>query len=484
MLCLRRALTGGLALLLAGCVSLAPEYERPHTPLPAQFTDQAAASAPEDAGKATLPASRPVWREYFTHPELQALIEQALARNRDLQAAMLRVEQARAAYGLARAERAPSVGIGLEAQRARVPGDLNLTGEPLVSSQYQLGVGLSSWELDLWGRVRSLSDAARHSYWASVEGQRAATLLLVAQVAEGWLTVRELDRRIHLAQQALATRTEARRVFTRRVEVGSSSRLDLVQVELLWQQASTLVAQLQLQRSTQMQALAVLVGDPGLRLEPQTESLLALAPLQPLAPGLPSQLLENRPDILAAEHALQAANARIGAARAMYFPRIALTSSVGTASAELDGLFASGSRAWTFAPGIALPIFDGGRRRANLELSQVQRAQALNQYQQTIEAAFRDVANALAANQWLDEQLHTLRATQDTLTERARLAQRRFDAGATRYFEVLDAERDLLTAQQQVVQAEHALLSARLQLYAALGGAAPARPTAQAPHQP
>ena len=464
MLCLRRALTGGLALLLAGCVSLAPEYERPHTPLPAQFTDQAAASAPEDAGKATLPASRPAWREYFTHPELQALIEQALARNRDLQAAMLRVEQARAAYGLARAERAPSVGIGLEAQRARVPGDLNLTGEPLVSSQYQLGVGLSSWELDLWGRVRSLSDAARHSYWASVEGQRAATLLLVAQVAEGWLTVRELDRRIHLAQQALATRTEARRVFTRRVEVGSSSRLDLVQVELLWQQASTLVAQLQL--------------------EPQTESLLALAPLQPLAPGLPSQLLENRPDILAAEHALQAANARIGAARAMYFPRIALTSSVGTASAELDGLFASGSRAWTFAPGIALPIFDGGRRRANLELSQVQRAQALNQYQQTIEAAFRDVANALAANQWLDEQLHTLRATQDTLTERARLAQRRFDAGATRYFEVLDAERDLLTAQQQVVQAEHALLSARLQLYAALGGAAPARPTAQAPHQP
>src|SRR5690606_22054134 len=158
----------------------------------------------------------------------------------------------------------------------------------------------------------------------------------------------------------------------------------LVQVELLWQQASMLVAQLQLQRSTQMQALAVLVGDPGLRLEPQTESLLALAPLQPLAPGLPSQLLENRPDILAAEHALQAANARIGAARAMYFPRIALTSSVGTASAELDGLFASGSRAWTFAPGIALPIFDGGRRRANLELSQVQRAQALNQYQQTI----------------------------------------------------------------------------------------------------
>jgi len=192
--------------------------------------------------------------------------------------------------------------------------------------------------------------------------------------------------------------------------------------------------------------------------------------LHELAPGLPSQLLENRPDIVAAERQLQAANARVGAARAMFFPRIALTTMAGTASADLDGLFASGSRAWTFAPSVSLPIFDGGRRQANLELAQVQREQALNEYQQAIESAFRDVADALAAGQSLQEQLQTLRATEDTLTERARLAGRRYEAGAARYFEVLDAERDLLATQQQVVQAEHALLTARLRLYAALGG--------------
>ena len=230
------------------------------------------------------------------------------------------------------------------------------------------------------------------------------------------------------------------------------------------------MTQLQLQRSTQLHALGLLVGEPGLSLAPATQPLSALAPLPPVAPGLPSQLPENRPDIVAAERQLQAANARVGAARAMFFPRIALTTMAGTASADLDGLFASGSRAWTFAPSVSLPIFDGGRRQANLELAQVQREQALNEYQQAIESAFRDVADALAAGQSLQEQLQTLRATEDTLTERARLAGRRYEAGAARYFEVLDAERDLLATQQQVVQAEHALLTARLRLYAALGG--------------
>ena len=451
-----------LALGLAGCTSLAPHHERPPSSLPAQFAE--ADAAPINT------ASQLAWRDYFQHPELQALIDQALLHNRDLQAAMLQVEQARAAYGIARAERSPAVGVGLESQRALVPGDLNISGQPVISSQHQLGVGFTSWELDLWGRIRSMNEASLHSYWASAEGQRAAQLLLVAQVADGWLAVRELDWRIHLAQEALATRAEARRVFARRVEVGSSSRLDFVQVELLWQQASTLVTQLQLQRSTQIHALGLLVGQPDLALAPDAQPLSALLALPPLAPGLPAQLLENRPDILAAEHQLQAANARIGAARAMYFPRIALTALGGTASAELDGLFASGSRAWTFAPSISLPLFDGGRRKANVQLSEVQREQAVNQYQRTIEAAFRDVADALAASQWLATQLDSLQATEATLTERARLARRRYDAGATRYFEVLDAERDLLTAQQQVVQAQRALLGARLQLYTALGG--------------
>lgn len=456
------ALVAGALWALAGCTTLPPGYQPPAAQIPAQFSS----ASPADASQ----VGELAWRDYFTEPELQALITKALANNRDLRAAMLRVEQARAAYGISRADRVPAVGLGLDSQRTRMPGDLNFTGRPIVSSQHQLGVGFTSWEIDLWGRVRNMNEAALQTYLASADGQRATTLMLVAQVADGWLSVRELDHRIQLADQALATRTEARRRFARRVEVGSSSKLDFVQVELLWQQASALVTQLQLQRSTQLHALGLLVGDPSLSLAPATQPLSALAPLPPLAPGLPSQLLENRPDIVAAERQLQAANARVGAARAMFFPRIALTTMAGTASTDLDGLFASGSRAWTFAPSVSLPIFDGGRRQANLELAQVQREQALNEYQQAIESAFRDVADALAAGQSLQEQLQTLRATEDTLTERARLAGRRYEAGAARYFEVLDAERDLLATQQQVVQAEHALLTARLRLYAALGG--------------
>ena len=467
-----KALLICVALTLVGCTSLAPGYERPEATLPAQYANQ-------DATPTKVSAL--TWRDYLTAPELQALIERALAGNHDLRAAVLRVEEARAAYGISRAERAPIVGLSLQSQRSRVPADLSLTRTPLLSEQHQLGVGFSNWEIDFWGRIRSLNDAALQTYLTSEEGQRAATLLLITQVADSWLVLRELDQRIGLAEAALATRTESRRVFTRRVEVGSSSRLDLVQVELLWQQASALLSQLRLQRSTQQNSLGVLVGEPGLGLAPSTQPLSTLAPIRAPAPGLPSQLLENRPDIRSAERSLQAANARIGVARALFFPTITLTTMAGTASSELDGLFGGGSRAWSFAPSVSLPLFDGGRRQANLELSQVQREQAVNQYQKTIQAAFRDVVDGLVAGQRLDEQLQILRASENTLTERARLASRRYAAGAARYFEVLDAERDLLAAQQQTVQTERALMSARLQLYASLGGGTQALATNAVP---
>ncbi|HRM95441.1 MAG TPA: TolC family protein, partial [Alicycliphilus sp.] len=270
------ALVAGALWALAGCTTLPPGYQPPAAQIPAQFSS----ASPADASQ----VGELAWRDYFTEPELQALITKALANNRDLRAAMLRVEQARAAYGISRADRVPAVGLGLDSQRTRVPGDLNFTGRPIVSSQHQLGVGLTSWEIDLWGRVRNMNEAALQTYLASADGQRATTLMLVAQVADGWLSVRELDHRIQLADQALATRTEARRRFARRVEVGSSSKLDFVQVELLWQQASALVTQLQLQRSTQLHALGLLVGEPGLSLAPATQPLSALAPLPPVAP--------------------------------------------------------------------------------------------------------------------------------------------------------------------------------------------------------
>ena len=457
-----------IGLSLGGCASLAPGYVRPALPIPEHFERSGSLDATTGVNP-TSPAAGIAWQDYFTDPRLRALIEQALASNRDLRAALLRVEEARAAYGIQRADRLPTIGAAFDATRARVPADLNVTRKPVLGNQIQLGVGLSSWELDLWGRVRDLNDAALQSYLATDAARRAATLSLVAQVANAYLGLSELDERLVLARRAAASRNESLRIFRRRVELGATSRLELTQVELLWQQASVLVAQLEQSRAVQVHAMALLVGTAP-QLPPSLGRIEDQAVLAPLEPGLASALLLNRPDIVAAEHGLKAAHANIGAARATFFPRITLTSAFGTASAELDGLFDSGSRAWTLAPSIALPIFDGGRRRAALDLAEVRREQSVLRYEQAVQAAFRDVSDALAARRWFGEQVEIVRATLAVQTERARLAKLRYDSGAARYLEVLDAERDLLGVQQQLVQTQRAWLSAQVALYTALGG--------------
>ena len=267
-----------------------------------------------------------------------------------------------------------------DGSRARVPGDLNLTRQPQISSQYQVGVGMASWELDFWGRVRSLKDAALQNYLASDAAARAATLSLITQVADGYLTLRELDERLALTRATIASRAESLRIFKRRFEVGAISRLDLTQVETLWQQATALGADLEQSRAAQAHALALLAGGP-LALPPAGARLDDAAVMRDLPAGLPSDLLASRPDIVAAEHRLKAANANIGAARAAFFPSITLTGAYGTASAELNGLFDSGSRAWSFAPKLSLPIFDAGRRSAALDLAETRRDQAVAGYE-------------------------------------------------------------------------------------------------------
>lgn len=280
-----------------------------------------------------------------------------------------------------------------------------------------------------------------------------------------------------IARETLATRQESFRIFTRREAVGASSRLQLAQVQTLLTQAQALLAQLELARAQQLHALAQLVGaHPGpLPAAAPFDDALVLAELRP---GLPSELLTARPDIAAAEHQLRAARAQIGAARAAFFPRIALTARWGTASAELDGLFDGGSRAWAFVPTVSLPIFDGGRRRANLELGEIRSDMAVAQYEKAIQTAFREVADGLAARRWLSEQITVQRTAVQAQAERARLAQLRYDNGSAAYLEVLDAQRDLLAARQQLVQARRALLSSQVGLYAALGGGSGAEPAA------
>jgi len=470
-----------LGLGLAGCAPLATAPAPWAMPVPAAYPDHSGASA-QTSPPVTL-AATPEWREHFTDTDLRALVEQALAQSRDLRAAVLRVEEARAAYGIQRADRLPTLAASLAATRAGVPGDLNVSGRPVVGNQFQLGVGLTSWEIDFWGRVSSLNEAALQSYLATDAARRAATLSLISQVANGYLALRELDERLVLAQHSLDSRSESLRIFKRREELGATSKLELTQVQLLWQQASMLVAQLQQISATQRHALTLLVGAP-VSLPPSLPGLDSLTLARELAPGLPSDLLVQRPDIVAAEHGLQAASANIQAARAAFFPRIALTASAGTASAELDGLFQTGSQAWTFAPSVSLPIFDGGRRQAALELAEVRRDQAVVRYEQTIQAAFRDVSDALAAQRWLGEQVNALRATLALQNERARLAKLRYDSGAVRYLEVLDAERERLAVEQQLVQTRRAQLSAQVALYAALGGGTQHMNTAPTGAQP
>ena len=458
-------LTGAVALLV-GCASMAPPYLQPGAPVAPTFDAVASKNAGLQEG---ADAALVDWNTYFTDPALQTVIGMALEHNRDLRSAALRVEEARAAFNIQRSERWPTLSAQGSGDRSRVPGSLSPTGSSLVTGQYQLGVGVASWEVDFWGAVQSRSDAALQSYLASDAARRATVLSLVAQVANVYLGLRELDERLALARQTIDTRQESVRIFTRRVDVGATSRLALTQVQTLLTQAQALAAQLEQARAAQAHTLTLLTGAP-VTLARTDQALGAEGFGTPLAVGLPSDLLLNRPDIVAAEHQLRAANANIGAARAAYFPRVALTGALGTASNELDGLLGSGSQTWSFGPRISLPLWDGGRRDANLAVTQTRRALAVAAYEQSIQNAFRDVAEALSNQRWLRAQLDLAQAALDVQTERARLSQLRYDNGATSYLDVLDAQRDLLTAQQQRVQVRRALLSSHVALYSALGG--------------
>ena len=463
-----RILPLAAALLMAGCTSMAPRYERPAAPLPAQYEGGAAAGTAQAAAALDWPA-------YFNDPALQQLITLALGRNADLRTAVLRVQEAQAAYGLQRSERFPAVGLSADASRARTPADLSLSGSAVTANRFQAGLSISSWELDLWGRVASLNDVALQRYLATDAACRAATAGLIAQVADAYLDLREFDERLRLAQESATSQRESLRISTRRFEVGAASRLELTQVQTLVTQAESLVVQLRQQREQQAHALEVLLGGPAELLPPPSSPAQADAAWQlpALAAGLPSELLLQRPDLLAAEHELRAANAQIGAARAAFFPSIRLTAFGGTASSELDGLFKGSSRAWSFTPSLTLPIFDAGRNQSNLELAEVRRHLAVVQYEQAVQIAFREVADALSARRWLGEQVRVQHEALLTQRERARLSRLSYDHGASSFLDVLDAERSLISATQQWVQTRRALLSSQVALYRALGGGSP-----------
>jgi multidrug efflux system outer membrane protein len=411
---------------------------------------------------------------------LQQVIALALQNNRDLRAAVSRVQEERATYGIRRADLYPTVNASGQVIRQRWPINYHLAGTSgsAVNVTYsQIALDVINWELDFWGRLRNLTEAALQQTLASDESRRAVTVSLIADVADTWFTLRELDEQIMIARRTVATRQESFRIFTRRVEVGSTALIDLTQVEVLLRQAQTLNTELEQERAAQAHALTLLVGTPQalpLAQEPFNDEGM----MRELRVGLPSELLFNRPDIMAAEHQLIAAHANIGAARAAFFPTVTLTGYGGTAGLDLGhlfsapGLFTSTSGAWTFLPSISVPIFDAGRNRNNLNLAEARSNTSVANYEKTIQAAFRDVSDALSAKRWLTDQLEIQKETLAAQTLRSRLATLRYNAGSAAFLDVLDAERDVLSAEQNVVQVRRALLSSRVRLYAALGGGA------------
>jgi multidrug efflux system outer membrane protein len=449
-----RELFGGaaLALALAGC-SLAPKYERPAAPVPADF------GAASGAG---IAAADRGWRDVFADPRLQRLISLALANNRDLRVATLNVELTRAQYRIQRAALYPTVnGIaGVD-----VVGD-----KDGADATYTVGVGVNNYEIDLFGRVRSLKEAALETYLATEEARRAAHLSLVAEVVSQYLRERAFDEQRQLAERTLATVSEFGEITKRLMEAGQRSDLDVRTAEAQVLAARADIASLERAQAQAQNALALLIGQPLPADLPAPPALDAQRIVADLPAGVSSELLQRRPDILAAEHALKASNANIGAARAAMFPSISLTGFAGLASTALSNLFTGGAFAWSVQPQVAVPLFTAGRNAAGVDVAKVQKKIEIAQYERAIQVAFREVADALIARETYERQLEAQSARAEAEQARFEISEARYKNGIESYIAVLTAQQDLYATQQQLIELRFARLSNLAELYRALGG--------------
>jgi multidrug efflux system outer membrane protein len=445
-------------LALAACSSLVPEYERPAAPVPPTY--------PLDVAQANVPGAEAAadidWQRFFADPRLKRLIELSLANNRDLRIAVLNIEQARAIHQIRRADELPTVGVGATATRQPLG-----TG---VATVYAVGFAVTGYELDLFGRVHNLSDAALSQYFATAETRKAVQISLVSSVANAYLTLIADDEQLRVTRETLATRDESARITKLRFDNGATSELDYRQAESQLESAKAALAQSLRQRSLDENVLRLLVGQalPDDLPPPLPLDVRQIAVDVPA--GLPSELLERRPDIRAAERQLLAANANIGAARAAFYPRITLTANLGTASNDLSGLFKSGSYAFTGTAQLLQPLFDAGRNQANLDVARANFNIAVAQYERSIQTSFREVADALAGRATLGEQVRAQAAQTNALAIAYRLADLRYRAGAASYLDALDAQRSLFVSQLSLVQTQALQLQNMVALYRALGG--------------
>ncbi|MBW2673991.1 MAG: efflux transporter outer membrane subunit [Deltaproteobacteria bacterium] len=452
----------GITLFLGGC-SLAPEYTRPEAPVPHDWPQGTAYEGVREAsGSAAAPALK--WQEFFTDQKLQTIIRTALNNNRDLRLAALNAEKVRALYGVQRAALFPSVDAAGSMSKERVPADLSSTGKSVISEKDSFSLGITSWEIDFFGRIRSLKDQALQEYLATEQARRSVQILLVSEVANAYLTLAADRETLQLARFTLESQEAAYTLIQHRYRVGLANELDLRRAQAQVEAARGDLARYTRLAAQDRNALDLLAGSPVPE-DLLPAELSSVTPPKDISPGLSSEALLNRPDIMAAEHRLRGAYAFVGAARAALFPRISLTTTAGTASAELSGLFSSGSATWSFVPRITIPIFDA-RTWAALRVSKAQREIVLTRYERTIQVAFREVADALAVRGTVDEQVSAQQSLVDAVAETYRLSNERYMKGIDSYLGVLDAHRSLYSSEQGLL----AKLAGRVRLYAVLGG--------------
>lgn len=465
---LRRATVAIALLALSGCASMAPEYTRPKGPVPSEWPGDTAYkySVATSADKAVADIK---WQEFFINEQLQKLIALALDNNRDLRIATLNIERSQALYRIQRADLFPTVTAAASGLDERIPASLSTTGQVMTTHQYSVGLGFSAYELDFFGRVRSLKDQALEQFFATEEARRSIKISLVAEVAGNYLTLAADRERLKIAQDTFESQQASYSLIKRRFEAGASSELDLRQAQTSVDSARVDIARFTSQVAQDENALALVIGSP---VSPDLlpSGLSAITVLKELSAGLPSDVLQRRPDIMQSEYLLKAANANIGAARAAFFPSITLTTSIGLSSAQLSGLFKGGAGVWSFAPQITLPIFDAGRNRANLKVTEVDREIFLAQYEKAVQSAFREVADALAQRGTLGDQMEAQQSLTDATATSYRLSEARYRSGIDSYLNVLDAQRSLYSAQQGLITVRLSRLVNLVTLYKVLGG--------------
>jgi len=446
---------------------MAPKYTRPEAPIPTDWPDGSAyqnSPSPQDAPT----AADLRWQEFFTDKKLQQIIETALHNNRDLRLAALNVEKARALYGVQRAELLPAVSATGAGSKQRNSSDFTPPGEPRTTKQFNVNLGITSWEIDFSGRIRSLEEQALQEYLATEQAHHGAQLMLVSEVARVYLLLAADRGNLNLARSTLESQQGVYDLIRRQYEVGLANELDLRRAQTQVDGARGDIARYTQLVAQDQNALNLLAGSPVPE-DLLPPDLASVRPPRDISPGLSSEVLLRRPDIVAAEHQLKGAYAYIGAARSAFFPRIALTTLMGTASDELSGLFSSGSGTWSFAPQVAMPIFDARTRVAYKVSKSVQKI-ALTQYEKAIQTAFREVADALAVRGTVDQQVAAQQSIVNSTQKIYSLSNKRYTNGIDSYLGVLDAQRSLYGAQQGLIFLQLAKLANEVRFYAVLGG--------------